>query len=171
MADRDYAKEMRGVIDEATSHGPYVPRQLSTEIVEKLRVNDLELLTGWLDEQAEHFVWQAINDRDRSVRSHVRQTSRRSAFADAAKAHAEGAKAAFRDFLSMPFTVENGSRCSLASLHADDLLFVASDYEQRERDNGLMKAFVRALAKKVGKGTVADHFTNEQLTAMFDSLG
>ena len=171
MSTRNYALEMRAVIDEATGQGPYVPRQLATEIVEKLRANDDELLNGWLDEQAEHFVWQAINDRDRSVRAHARVHSRRRAFGIAAEKHQAGEKEALRDFLGMRFTVEDGSRRALAVLGADDLTFVAATYEQRERENAFMKVFMRALAKKVGSDTVGDHFTNEQLSAMFDSLG
>ena len=169
--DRDFAAEMRHVVDEATAQGPYVPRQLATEIAEKLRANDPGLLDGWLDAQAEHFVWQMINDRDRSARAHVRATSKRGAFADAAKDHATGNPRAFYDFLSMRFTVENGTRRSLATLTAGDLKFVADDYQSREQKNAFMKTVMLRLAKKVGADTVADHFTNEQLAAMFDSTG
>lgn len=182
-SDRDYAKDMRGVIDEAASHGPYIPKQLATEIVEKLRVNDLELLQGWLDAQAEHFVWQAINDRDRSARSHAAATRDRGAFADAAEAfesdqmaeHSGGTasgrgKKGLRDFLSMRFTVADGSRRKLGTLTATDLTYVGDRYEKRENENAFWKVFVRALAKKVGKGTVGDHFDNAQLTQMFSSL-
>lgn len=169
--DRDFAAEMRRTIDESAGQGDYLPRQLATEIVEKLRANDPELLAGWLDAQAEHFVWQMINDRDRSTRAHARSTSRANAFGDAAKAHKSGNGAPLRDFLALRFTVADGHRRALASLTAADLMFVGDSYERRERDNSLMKTLMRALAKKVGKRTVGDCYSNEQLCAMFDSFG
>lgn len=41
---RDFAAEMRAVIDAETSHGPYVSRQAAADIVEKLKANDPDLL-------------------------------------------------------------------------------------------------------------------------------
>lgn len=169
--DRDYAGEMRKVINAAMAEGDYIPRQLATEIVEKLRANDSELLKGWLDAQAEHFVWQAVNDQNRSIRSHVRQTHKRSVFRKAADAHATGKASALVDYLGMRFTVADGMRKTLGSLKAEDLAFVGNDYERRERDNGFWKIFIRALEKKVGPHqSVGDLYSNEQLAEMFDSL-
>lgn len=171
MSERDYAHDMREVIDAACSGGGYKPPQLATEIVAKLRANDVELLDGWLQAQAEHFIWQMINDIDRSRRTHARYAGPRGAFADAAQQYSNGQAGALRDFLTLRFTVADGSRPELAALTAADLTYVADDYERREQKNALMKAVMRALAKKVGTGTVGDHFTNEQLAAMFDSFG
>jgi hypothetical protein len=162
---------MRKLIDEAIGRGPYVPRKLATEIVEKLRATDPELLEGWLAEQAEHFIWQAINDRDRAVRAHLRHTHMRGVFADAAQKFEQGDKKALEDFLGMPFTIADGSRHRLEELKRDDLLYVGDRYEQRERQNGMMKIFMRELAKKVGNSTVGQVYTNEQLKQMFDSFG
>jgi len=53
--ERDYAAEMRAVIDSETSHGPYVSRQAAADIVEKLRANDPHLLDGWLSQPAALF--------------------------------------------------------------------------------------------------------------------
>jgi hypothetical protein len=178
MSDRDYAKDMRAVIDEASEAGPYLPKRLATEIVEKLRANDLDLLEGWLSDQAEHFIWQAINDRDRSARSHAAATRDRTAFKEAAEAfegaqmaaHAGGAGNKLRDFLSMRFTVSDGSRRALATLTGADLMYVGDQYKKRERENAFWKVFAYSLAKKVGDGTVGDHFTNGQLSAMFSSI-
>lgn len=72
MGERDFAAEMRAVIDTATEGTPYVARVVAGEIVEKLRANDPDLLAGWLDAHAESLLWQAINDRDRSARAHAK---------------------------------------------------------------------------------------------------
>ena len=165
------ASELRTVIDQHTAIGPYVPRVAASEIVDKLRATDPDLLARWLDEQAEHFVWQAINDRDRSRRGSAVHVAKSSAFRSAAAEHERGNPVALRAFLDAPYTVADGSRRRLAELRKDDLLHVAGAYEHRARDNAMRAAFMSALAKKVGARTVADHFTEDQLSAMWASLG
>jgi hypothetical protein len=171
MTVRDFAAEMRAVIDAETSHGPYVSRVIAREIVEKLEANDAELLDGWLREHAEQLVWQAINDRDRSMRSSARATSSRSAFAAAANAAEGGDGQALGRFLSCPYVTEDGSRLRLAELTHADLLFVAKGYDAQSKQAAMEAAFFAALARKVRKGTVADHFTEERIAELRRSLG
>lgn len=170
MAMRDYATEMCEVLDRATAEGPYVPRVVASEVVAKLRVTDPDLLNGWLQKQAEHFVWQAINDRDRSVRAATRHRASRQQFRSAVASREQGDDAPLRRYLDMPFSVEDGSRRRLASLTHDDLLFVGATYERRAAENALMQAFFTALAKKVKTGVVADHYTEDQVASMFTSI-
>lgn len=167
---RNYVVEMRAVIDAETSHGPYISREVATRVVAKLRVTDSDLLDGWLQVQAEHFVWQQVNDRDRFTRAHARQTASRSVFGDAAKAHEQGDPLPLTTFLSMPFAVPGGERKGLADMRADDLLFAAAEYRRRAADNAMTEAFLRAVAKKVGDGVVADYYDEETLAQMWRSL-
>ncbi len=169
MTDRDYCQEMRRVIDEAASAGPYVPRQLAGQIVDKLRANDKMLLRGWLEAQAEHFIWQAINDRDRSARSHARTAAPRRRFHEASSGPTAERMEKIRDFLGMRFSVADGTRRELRDLKAEDLTYVGDDYERRENENAFWKVFMRALAKSVGKQSVGEHYSNEQLNKMFGS--
>lgn len=168
---RDYAAELRAIVDAETSRGPYVSRVVAADVVGKLLANDPDLLDGWLHANAENFVWQMINDRDRSLRSHARQTSGRREFAADAKDHAEGNSAPLVRWLTVPFAVADGSRKRLAEMTADDLLFAADGYEARARENKMTAAFLKAIARKVKKGKVSDHFADEQLVAMWESLG
>lgn len=170
MTAASIAARMREVIDQHTAGGPYTPRLAAEEIVDKLRANDPGLLTAWLDEQAAHFVWQMINDRDRSLRGRGTYVSRSTVFRSAAAEHAEGGPAALRSFLAAPYTIADGSRRALADLRRGDLMFVADRYDDRAKENGLKAAFMRAIAKKVKNGTVGECFTDEQLTAMWESL-
>jgi len=170
MAVQPAAERMREIIDQATAAGGYVPRALAGEIVARLRTTDPELLADWLNEQAEQFVWQAINDRDRSVRSAARHRASRDGFRDAVDAAEHGDVEPLHRMMAMPFTLADGVRRPLAQLCADDLGYVADAYDQRAAENALMAAFLRALAKKVSTGTVADHYTESQLSAMFNSL-
>lgn len=167
---RDYAAEMRRVLDRATAEGPYVPRVVASEVVEKLRATDPELLDGWLQAQAEHFIWQAINDRDRAVRAVTRHRVGRQEFGSAVTARDQGDDAPLRRYLDMPYSVEDGSRKRLAALTRDDLQFVGATYRRRAAENALMEAFFTALAKKVKTGVVADHYTEAQLASMFTSI-
>lgn len=171
MSDgRDHCADMAAAINAATSDGPYVPREVANELVEKLRATDPDLLSGWLDAQASHIVWQAINDRDRSTRSRLRQQSGRLKFGAAVKSHEAGDSAALHEWLSMPFSIADGTRTPLGGLRREDLLYVADRYQRRVDENQMWATFMRALAKKVGRGTVAEHYSEDQLAAMFGSL-
>jgi hypothetical protein len=170
---RDYCGEMRQVIDAATADGrPYISRVLAGEIVAQLRIEDPELLLGWLDVTAEHWVWRLINDRDRALRSAALYHSPRSEFQRAAQAYATGGDdTALRRFLDIPFVVEDGTRKRLGTLDRDNLLFVATEYDKRANNSLMMSAFMKALAKKLQNGqVVSDVFNEEQLAAIFDSL-
>lgn len=167
---RDYAAEMRAVIDAETSHGPYASPVVAEHIVEKLRATDPELLSGWLDAQAVGIIRHAINLRDCSVRSRVRATAGRSVFARQAAEHEAGDAVALSGWLSVVHVVEGGSRKRLAEMTADDLGFVADDYGRRAAENALAESFLRALARKVGSGKVADHFTDAQLAELWQSI-
>lgn len=164
------AAKVREAIDQHTDGGPYTPRLAAAEIVEKLRATEPDVLQVWLDSQAEHFVWQLINDRDRSRRGHAVRGRGAAAFKSADEAHRSGDTTALLPFLDAPYTVEDGSRRRLAELKHDDLVFVAETYDQRARDNALRAAFMSALAKKVKRGQVQDHFTEDKLHAMWNSL-
>jgi hypothetical protein len=167
---RDVAAEMRATIDAETAGAPYISRVVAEHIVSKLRATDPDLLYGWLDEQAEHIVWQAINDRDRSTRAQAKERARRVLFAGAADDHAAGDSQALTMFLAMPFPVADGRRKLLADLTADDLKFVAAEYERRAHENAMTAAFLRAIAKRVGRSTVGKKFTEPQLAQLWTSL-
>lgn len=166
---RDYVAEMRAVID-AEATGTYVPGVVAAAIVEKLRETDPDMLSGWLDAQAETFIRQAINNRDNSQRTAARHSRPRSAFAKDAEAAEAGEPERLAGWLSTRFTIGDGSRKPLAEMGKEDLLFVGDAYDARARENKLTAAFVRAIARKVKSGTVADYFTDDALSVMWDSL-
>lgn len=167
---RDFIAEMRAIIDAETASGPYVSPLVAEHIVEKLRANDPDLLDGWLHVQAVSFVRHAINLRDCSKRTHARTATRRGVFAKAVEEHEAGNSEPLVVWLNVPFPMEDGSRKPLADLTSADLKFVAAAYEHRANENAMTAAFMRKLAAKVGKGTVGEKFTDEQLAAMWNSL-
>jgi hypothetical protein len=168
---RDFATEMRALIDAETSAGPYVSRHIARDIVDKLETADPELLAGWLHEQAEQLVWGAINYRDRSRRAHARTTGPRSAFAEAAVRHDEGDPRAMTGWLGCRYVVApEGTRKVLADLNRDELIYVARGYEKDSRSLAMEAAFFRALARKVKDGPVSEYFTEDQLLRLRESL-
>lgn len=166
----NYATRMRKTIDDYTAGTEYVPRIAAAEIVDKLRAVDPDLLARWLDEQAEHFVWQAINDRDRSLRSRVNRRAGAVQFATAVTQHEQGISNALGPYLNCPYTVADGTRKPLANLTRADLTYVASDYRQRAADNAMRAVVLEKIAAKVKLGTVRDHYTEDQIAAMFSTF-
>jgi len=167
---RDYVAEMRAVIDQEAT-GEYVSYVVAGHIVEKLTETDPELLIGWMQAQAVTLVHQMINDRDRSRRTHARTAGPRSVFAGAAQKHEQGNPAPLSGLLATHWVVNGDDlRKPLAAMTSDDLTFVSADYRKRASDAAMEAAFFAALARKVGRGVVSDHFTNEQLQKMRDSL-
>lgn len=65
---------------------------------------------------------------------------------------------------------EDNTRRTVARMTAADCLFVAGRYDETARQAKLEASFHRAVAKKVGKGTVGDAFTEEQYLTMYRSL-
>lgn len=170
MLTRDYATEMRKLID-SEAVGTYIPGLVAAAIVEKLRVIDPNLLTGWLDAQAEQFLRMAINDRDRSQRTAARHSLKRSVFAADTKAAEAGEPDRLVRWLDIRFTIADGNHAPLKDLTGTDLQYVSETYENRARENQLTAAFLTAIAKKIGTGRVSEHFTDEQLDLMWGSLG
>lgn len=171
MNNRDYVAEMNAVLDFRDPLGePYVPAVLAAEIVDGLRTSDPELLDGWLHAGATQFLRMQINARDHSNRSVIAHRRAATAFAAAAEAHGRGDGELLGTFLRMRFTTEDGARKQLADLTKVDLLFVADTYQDRADRNLLRAEFMRALAAKVGGGTVADRFSEHQISEMLSSV-
>lgn len=170
MSERDYAADMRAVIDAETANGPYNAAEVAAHVVKKLRATDPDLLLGFLERQAEYLVRQMIIQRDCSTRTHARTHARRNAFGAAAREAEQGQPEKLVKWLEVPFPVQDGTRKRLADLRADDLDFVASDYEHRANENALTASFLRALQRKVGRGTVGAKFSDDQLNRMWNSL-
>lgn len=160
---RDYAAEMRAVIDSETAGGDPAPL-VAARIVEKLDAVDPDLLGGWLHLGAVGFIRDTIGYVHRSGRAHARATGSRSVFAE------DAAAGDVSSWLSTRYVVEDGRRPTLAEMTAADLRYVAGQYDQDAREAKTEAAFMRALAKRVGAGRVSDHFTDEQITALRDSL-
>jgi len=164
MEKRAYLAEMRAIID-AEMHDSDSAPAVAARIVTKLRATDPDLLAGWLDLGAAGWLCEAIGHIDRSARSRARAVAGRSAFAEGA------AVGDVTGFLTIRYVIDDEqTRKPLAHLGRDELLYVAKSYDAAAKTSQMEAAFFRALAKQVGTGTVADHFTEQQITDMRRSI-
>jgi hypothetical protein len=155
---------MRALIDAEFHDGDIAP-VVAARIVAKLSATDPELLAGWLQLQAVAMLTEAIGAIDRSARTHARAVASRGAFSDAATA------GDVSGFLATRFVVdEQNTRMALAGMKAEHLRFVAARYSDTAKSARMEAAFFRALAKKVGAGSVGDHFTNAAVDELRRSI-
>jgi hypothetical protein len=167
--NRDYADEMRKLIDEYRSQSSYNASLAAHEIVNRLMAENQELLDGWLKLHAVQTIRSAMASADAATRAHARGTgSSVSVFAEAARRAEEGDPTALKEgWLQGVYTINaEHDRKALKDMTAEDVLFVASRYEDQSRAAMLEAAFFRALAKKIGMGRVADSFNNTQLAEL-----
>lgn len=166
---RNYVHEMRALID-AMATDIYIPAIVAHRIVDRLLRDDPELLRGWLEQQQVAFVRQAINDRDRSTRTQVRYQTVRSVFRDDADAAEQGDTERLRSWINVRYSKSDGTRIPLSEMTKEDLLDVSTQYRVRAESHALTAHFLSAIAAKIGAGRVIDHFTDEQLGLMWQSL-
>lgn len=166
---RDYAKEMRSIMESERANPDYTIATARDRIVEKLRDGDRDLWFGWLDLAGPGTVWEALDRIDRGHRHQTKQQALRGRFAEAAAGHAAGDSTALLSFTAMPIRVGAGTM-PLGQLGASQLLAAKAGYDQRANSERMMSAFLGALLKKVGKRTVGEVFPEEQLDRMWRSL-
>jgi len=168
--DRDFSAEMTALI-EAELNKPHVvvASQVAAEIVGKLAANDHELLVSWLDIHAEALLAGYIGKRLGSRRAHSRQVFQRGVFAESARRFEAGDEQAMAPWLQTHFEAREGQK-RLGSFDHDDLEYARGQYVKRANSNAFEAAFMAALAKQVDTGTVADHYTDEEISRMRGSL-
>ena len=167
----DPVDEINALIDKGRGEGPYSSRELARQIVDRLRHDHPDLLQEWLNLQAEDLLWMVINQQDRSDRAHSRRTSSRSVFTEAAGDSSEPERRQrLTSWLTTRYVTADGLRTELGAMRKADLTFVAQAYQDRANVSQLQAEFMTALSRKVGRGTVADHFDEETLTRMWRSI-
>lgn len=181
--DRNYAAEMRGLAEKAFENGG-IPGQIAFELVEELKVTDPDLLDGFLRANAVQYVREFITQLNRSVRAATRHAAPRRAFREAVEAdRAQRAteeecpsddarqRTALEPWLKVKYVVDTANtQLRLLDMNRDHLLFAAEDFDSQASTLKIEAMFLKSLARKVGDGTVGDHYTAEQLTNMRKSL-
>jgi hypothetical protein len=163
---RDHAVEMRAVFDAEMAGGDPLPL-VAARVAEKLRAVDPGLLSGWLDAGVVSFLRDAMAHIDRSGRAHARLGAARGVFGEMSDAVEGGDPGALVGWLdTVHRATPDGSRFRLRDMGRDQLLFVADCYADLARSSAFEAAFMRALAKRVGRRTVGEVYTEVQIAAM-----
>lgn len=170
---RDLARDLRAVVnDELEKAGDtYVAGLIAQKVVNRLRQDDPELLTKFLDQQAVTIITRMIGDISRSLKTHARANSGREAFRKALERQEAGEPRALASWLDTVYVVTTDEqRKRLRDMDRQDLEYAIGDYTARSRANALQAAFLRALAKKVGARTVGEVYSDEELSRMWNSI-
>lgn len=170
---RDYGTEVRAlVVTLLNAHSEAITYSaLADEVIELLQKTDPELLRGWMDVQLHELMRNFISGINRSRRSYARVAASRRRFGDAVDRFVGGDSSALSNWLEVRYQVdEANSRLPLGKMGQRDLDFAAGQYQQRANTNAFEAQFLRALARKVGRGIVEDHFTETQLCEMRDNV-
>lgn len=165
---RDYAAEMRELFEKFRGgSGSYNAVTASHEIEEYLLREDRELYFGWLEAHGVSTIRAALVAVDAATRQHARVTTASVFAAAAAQAEAGDSSALRQGFLQAIYTIDtDNNRKALKDMTAADVLFVAESYEDRAKASLFEAAFFKAIAKKIGKGRVADVYNNVQLSEL-----
>lgn len=173
--NRDLNEVIRDEIKRAGDS--YVAAAVALNVVERLREQDPELLTKFLDQHAVTVIHREILNLEGSKKFQARASSERtekakaSVFSNAVSRYEGGQKQALTPWLDTVYVVtSNNLRRRLADMDKEDLEYAANQYINRARANELQAAFLRALANRVGAGTVADVLEEEQLSRIWRSL-
>ncbi|MEV6737944.1 hypothetical protein AB0N14_13815 [Streptomyces sp. NPDC051104] len=171
VTDRDYIAEMRQAVEDAIPAGDYVASVVAAELVDRLREEDPELLSGWLHLKAPVILADVVARQSNSKRQAARIAAPRRAFAEAARSFStDGDVRALSPFAAEYVVDEANTRRTVAHMTADDCRFVASRYEEAARISKLEAAFHRAVAKKIGGQVIGEVFTEEQYLEMYRSV-
>jgi hypothetical protein len=165
---RDYAVEMRDAITAAVPDGDYIAAVIATELVEKLAVNDPDLLAGWLNLHAISIVTTLLASRDRSVRGMLQRRKGARQFANAASTDDVTGLSLFRD---VRYVVDDAdTRRPLGEMTGPDCRFAAAAYDREAKPLQMESAFLKALGRKAGKRQVQDVMSEEKCQALRESI-
>lgn len=165
---RDFATDMRKLIDEYRNVDTYNATDVAHRVVDRLLAEDRELLYGWLQGHAVATVATAVRSIDASSRAQARQNPA-SVFAAAVAEFEEfgNSEPLKSGFLQAVYVVSDAhDRKELRYMTAEEVLFVAASYEDRARANNMEATFFRVLAGKLGLHKVGDMFNNVELAEL-----
>lgn len=171
VTDRDYIAEMSRAVEDAIPEGDYVASVVAAELVEHLREQDPELLSGYLHLKAAVILADVVARRSNSKRQAARSGAPRRAFAEAASSFATDGDVKVLSPFAVEYVVdESNTRRAVANMTADDCRFVAAKYEDAARISKLEAAFHRAVGKKIGSKVIGEVFTEGQYLEMYRSV-
>lgn len=170
---QDLAREVRAIVDEEIDRAgeTYVAGVVAQKVVNRLRQEDPELLTKYLDQHAVTIITQMVGSISRAQRTYARANSGKQVFSKALARQEAGEPRALSAWLDTMYVVTtDDQRKRLRDMDRQDLEYAITDYTNRARSNALQAAFLRALVKKIGARTVGEVYSDEELSRMWNSI-
>ena len=170
---RDLARDVRAVVDDELDRAgdTYVAGIIARRVVSRLRRDDPELLTKFLDQHAVTIITRMVGDISRAQKTYARAHSGREQFRRALERQEAGEPRALASWLDTVYVVTTDEqRKRLRDMDQQDLEYAITDYTNRARTNALQAAFLRALAKKIGARNVGELYSDSELNEMWSSL-
>lgn len=166
--DRNYSHEMSEIFDRImTSGDDLVVSVEASKLVARLAETDPDLLRGWLANNAEQFVSDALGARLRSKRAYVRRTSQVRAFSAAAQS---GDLTRLHPFRIRHIVDEHNTQRSVGHMTGDDHVFVAQSYDMSAQTSQMLAAFHRAVARKVGSRRTEEVMDEDTYLRLYESI-
>lgn len=159
-------------INEAiASAGPdFQSAVLAEKLVARIEEQDPASLDEWLHARAAAITTMEISARLRSIRArHVHRASARS-FAEAVEAAEDGDTEPLTHFAVVYQVSDDHVRRPVGQMNGPDHLYVAGAYQASGKRDLMLAAFHRAVAKKVGKRTTAEVFSEAQYHDLLHSI-
>lgn len=153
------------------ANGDVVPAVAARELSRELLRTDPELLTGWLDNNADVFIAEAISKALRSARARARAQARPRAFKKATEEFEKtGDSSVFSVFDVRLCIDDNNTQRRIGDMTGNDHMFVANRHYTDSRRAKLLGDFHRSLADRLGDQRVSDVYTEEQFADMYRSI-
>lgn len=166
---RDFLADMHAMCVSAVSETESPNPVVAAELVEKLRANDPELLTGWLNARAVAVLNDYLRHLDSVQRAKTRVRAPGRAFAEAARAF-EAGEAPMRIFEARYVISDVGARRRVGDMTGADHKFVADRYGDSARRDAFLESVHRAVAAVVGDRRTEEVYSAEQYAAMFKGI-
>lgn len=159
------------IAEAITSAEPdFQPAVIAAKLVAAVEEHDPDSLDEWLHAHAVAITTLEIGTRLRSIRArHVRRAAARS-FAEAVEAAEDGDAEPLTHFTVVYEVSDDHVRRPVAHMTGADHLYVAGAYRASGRRDLMLAAFHRAVAKKVGKHTTAEVFSEAEYHDLLHSI-
>jgi hypothetical protein len=144
---------------------------IATEVVETLRRDDPDLLTGWLNARAGSVVTDYLDSIDRSTRARARYGAASRGFSELVTRHQDGDSTGLAAFEARYVVDTEGTRRRVADMTGADHLYVSHRYQVSSRRTAFLARVHQAVAEKVGYRRTEEVFSPEQYAAMFSGPG
>lgn len=171
MDQNQYRAAFQAYIDGRLPKGDYVLPVVAADMVAELREKDPELLSGWLNANAEQFVTVFIGNQERSRRSQQAHDAPRTEFSDAAGRFGSGDLDALSPFAVHLVVDDKNTRRAIGDMTKADHLFVAGEHVKRSNAALLEAALHKAIAKKIpARKTTSDVMTEAEYLELRNSI-